>query len=371
MVQNADVVIIGGGIAGVSAAAMLAGDAKVIVLEAEDQLGYHSTGRSAAIYFRNYGNETVRALNDASAATFENPENICDGPLLSERGLLFIANENEIAAMGEFVKGAIGLEELSADDACKIVPILKKDQIKCAVYEAGVRDIDVDLLLHGYARKVRINGGQVINRAKVVALAREQGKWHIETEKPGSFAAPVIVNAAGAWADKIAVMAGIAPVGLMPLRRSMVVVPPPAGHDISKWPLFASAAHKWYAKPGSGKLMISPADEDLVEPHDAWADDMVIAEGIARFEKAVDMTITHIEHSWAGLRSFAPDQTPVVGFANEDNGFFWLAGQGGYGVQTSPGLSELCAQLILGRQVLLDRSIVAALSPLRFATAIK
>jgi D-arginine dehydrogenase len=185
----------------------------------------------------------------------------------------------------------------------------------------------------------------------------------------GAFEAPVIVNAAGAWADEVARLAGIRPLGLTPKRRSAAILPPPEGVDVTGWPLVASVSMAWYAKPDAGKFMVSPADEDPVEPHDAWPDDMVLAEGLHRFAQAMDYEITRVERSWAGLRTFAPDGDPVAGFDPEAEGFFWLAGQGGHGVQTSPALAALTADLILGRAPSLPGDVVAALSPGRPALA--
>ena len=364
MTQKADIIVIGGGIAGIGAAARMAPDADVIVLEQEAMIGYHSTGRSAAIFIRNYGNEVLRSLNAASEATLVEPEGISDHSLLSPRGEMLIASENEIAAFEAYVDGGQGMEELSAKEATKLVPILRQDRIQRAVIERDARDIDVDRLLQGFARLLKTYGGRVVTQAEVVRISKTGNTWHVETPA-GIFQAPVLVNAAGAWADIIASRAGVARIGLQALRRSVAVLPAPSGHDVSNWPLFASVSEAWYAKPEAGKLIVSPADEDLVEPHDAWPDDMVLAEGIDRFEQAVTMTVTRVERSWAGLRNFVADRTPVVGFAESTEGFFWLAGQGGYGVQTSPALSNLSADLILGRSPSLSADIVAALHPTR------
>ncbi|MEX0582692.1 MAG: FAD-binding oxidoreductase, partial [Sneathiella sp.] len=192
------------------------------------------------------------------------------------------------------------------------------------------------------------------------------GLWSVETPA-GVFQAPVLINAAGAWADLVADMAGIKRVGLTPMRRSAILLPAPPDHDITRWPLFVTASEQWYAKPEAGKLFVSPADEDPVEPHDAWPDDMVMAEGLDRFEKAVTVPVTRVEKSWAGLRSFVPDRTPVVGFDGEADGFFWLAGQGGYGMQTAPALAALATALCLRKTAALPQNIISALSPRRFS----
>ena len=249
------------------------------------------------------------------------------------------------------------------------MPILRPEPIAGAVIERGARDIDVDRALQGYARLLRARGGRIVTGAAVSGITRDGAAWNVTRD--AVHAAPVLVDAAGAWADDIARLAGAAPVGLRPMRRSAALLPAPEGRDISHWPLFGSVAETWYAKPDAGRLMVSPADEDPVDPHDAWADDMVLAEGLYRYEQAVTVPVTRVEGNWAGLRSFAPDRTPVVGFARGSEGFFWLAGQGGYGVQTAPALARLAAALIAGQSPALARETVAALSPERFSNVEK
>jgi len=360
-----DIIVIGGGIAGISAAAELAAHARVTVIETEAQLGYHSTGRSAAIFIRNYGNATLRALNAAAAPVFEAPEGISDRSLLSPRGELLLAGENELGTLQAYCDGASGIDLLEAADAVDLVPILRPERIVRAALERDAQDIDVDRMLQGYARLLKARGGQVVTSAPVTAIQRGHAAWQV-TAGDRPFTAPVLVNAAGAWADPVARLAGVAPLGITPMRRSAALLPAPLGHDISRWPLFGSISETWYAKPDAGKLMVSPADEDPVAPHDAWPDDMVLAEGLHRYEQAVTVPVTRVDHSWAGLRSFAADRTPVAGFAPEADGFFWLAGQGGYGVQTAPALARLTAALVTGAEPGLSDATVAALSPARF-----
>jgi len=364
MIETADILVIGGGIAGISAAARMAPDARVTLLEQEETIGYHSTGRSAAVFVRNYGNDILRALNKASEPELEEPVGISDTSLLSSRGVLMIASKDEIPAVEAYLARAEGVEELSPQEAVQQIPILRQDRIERAVFERGARDIDVDRLLQGFAKLIRAHGGRLVNHAEAVRINRLDGKWLVETPA-GKFEAPVLVNAAGAWADVVAKRAGVDRVGLQPMRRSFAVLSAPAGYDVDAWPLCVSASETWYFKPAAGKLMVSPADEDPVEPHDAWPDDMVLAEGLDRFEKATNMTVTRVERSWAGLRNFVADRTPVVGFASGAEGFFWLAGQGGYGVQTSPALANLAADLVLDRPPRLSLEVVAALDPSR------
>lgn len=357
-----DILVIGGGIAGISAGARLASDASVTVLEAEPVIGHHSSGRSAAIFIRNYGNATLRALNAASAPFLAEPDGVCDSSLLSPRGELLLATEDDLSKFNDYLSGSDGLERVSPAQALELVPILREEAIAAAAIEWDAQDIDVDRMLQGFARKVRGHGGKIVTGAAVSSISRDNGLWSVVTPA-GEFAAPVVINAAGGWADAVAKLAGVRALGLSALRRSAVLIPAPDGQVIDRWPLFANAGDQWYAKPEAGKLMISPADEDPVEPHDVWADDMVVAEGLHRFEQAVTIPVARVEHSWAGMRTFAPDRTPVVGFAPESEGFFWLAGQGGYGMQTAPALSQLAADLCLGRLSPLDKIVIEALSP--------
>jgi len=273
-----------------------------------------------------------------------------------------VASEEELPVLDAYLDGAVGVERLTGHEAAEIVPILRPERIAGALIERDARGIDVDLLLQGYARMLRGRGGQIVTGAQVQALRHEAGQWHVDTAQ-GTFTAPVIVNAAGAWADEVAVMAGLPRLALQPYRRSAAIIPAPAGHDSDQWPIFGSIAETWYAKPEAGKLMVSPADEDPVDPHDAWPEDMVLAEGLHRFEQAVTHEVTRLEHSWAGLRTFAPDRTPVAGFDPRGTGFFWLAGQGGYGVQTAPALSQFSAALLTGAAPVLNAVTRAALAP--------
>ncbi|MBE7637781.1 FAD-dependent oxidoreductase [Sneathiella sp. P13V-1] len=364
MSTAADVIVIGGGMAGISAAAEIALDAKVIVLEAEKTIGYHASGRTAAIFIRNYGNDTLRALNAISEDFFLNPEGVAETSLLTPRGQLIFAHESELNALNTYLQGAEGMEVLTSKEAGELVPILKTDLIVKAAYEKTAQDIDVDRMLQGYQRLLKSRQGTVITGAPVTEMKHEAGAWYIEAGGE-HYQANVIVNAAGAWVDEIANKANVPPVGANPLRRSAAILPRPEIDGFDKWPLFVSASESFYAKPEAGTLMVSPADEDSVEPHDAWPDDMVLAEGLYRFEEATTMDVTRLEHSWAGLRTFVQDKTPVVGYAPDAEGFFWLAGQGGYGIQTAPALSKLTADLIAGRKPKIEADVLAALAPER------
>ena len=355
-----DILIIGGGIAGISAAARLSEHASVTLLEGESALGYHASGRSAALFEENYGCASVNALSRASADYLRH----ANGGYLTPRGFLLVARKDEDAVF-EADLAELASEEVSVTEARAFVPILN-DTITRAAYHSGAQDIDTDRLIQDFAKHLRANGGKVITNAMVDAINFASGSWTVRAGDH-SYTAPTLVNAGGAWADQIAQMAGIAPIGITPMRRSMARVPAPGGHDVSKWPIFFGIGETWYAKPDAGKLLISPADEDLVVPHDAYADDMVLAEGIDRYQQHVTEDITRVETTWAGLRSFAPDRTLVLGRDAVNPGFVWCAGQGGYGFQTAPGASQLMADLVLGRPSELDAATIAALSPSRFA----
>jgi D-arginine dehydrogenase len=364
---DTDIAIIGAGIAGAGVAAELAGDFKVVLAEQEDCAGYHSTGRSAAIFIRNYGNATIRALSNASAPLFEGADRaLFRQPLLTQRGLLYVAGADGVDKHRELITSADGLCEIDAGAAVAKVPVLRRETIAAAAYEEDARDINVAALHEGWLRKARTAGAGLLTGAPLLRAAYEGGHWRIET--PAVRITPkILVNAAGAWADKVAERGGVATLGMTPMRRSMAVIPAPEGQDIAGWPLVADAAEGWYFKPEAGKLFVSPAEEILVEPHDAYVDDMVLAEGLYRFEQAVDVPVTRVERSWAGLRTFAPDRTPVAGFDATAANFFWLAGQGGYGIQTAPALSHLAGQLIRRASLPGDlEALVPALSPDRF-----
>lgn len=370
---TADVIIIGGGIAGAGCAAMLSQNrASVVLLEREETCGYHSTGRSAAMFFRSYGKPQIRALTRASAPfLLETPEGFSEAPLTEPRGALMTAAPGEDEALADAVANSDGLFALvSPDEAAEIVPILRKERVIGGAWEADARDIDVDALHQGWLRQIR-SKGRIVCDAEVTGLSHGAGVWSVQTSG-GSFSAPVVVNAAGAWCDAVAEMAGARPIGLQPARRSAALLPAPEGVDLARVPLFGDLAETYYSRPQSGMLMVSPADETPVDPHDAFADDMDLAEGLHHFEQATTVAVTRVAHNWAGLRTFAPDRVTVCGFAPDADGFFWLAGQGGYGIQTAPAMSMLAAALIGGEacpeSLLAEGVDPAALSPARFQT---
>ncbi|MFT7593938.1 MAG: D-arginine dehydrogenase [Paracoccaceae bacterium] len=351
-----DVVVIGAGIAGASVAAELSETRRVLLLEQESQPGYHTTGRSAALFTVSYGPPIIRALTRASEAFYRAPPaDFTDTNLLSPRGAMFIANpdqRDEMAAAAEELKSSITM--IDAEQARQIVPILRDTYVDGAFIDKGASDIDVNALHQAYLRQLRARGGDLRTRAQVTGLSQSgtgSGTgWQVETAQ-GVFTAPIVVNAAGAWADEIAVMAGLDPAGLTPKRRTALLVAPPDGADITTWPLVVDVEEKFYLKPDAGKLLISPADATPSAPCDAQPDEMDVAICVDRIQTAFDLPVRRIDHKWAGLRSFFPDGCPVAGFDPNAPGFFWLAGQGGYGIQSAPALARASAALITGKPI--------------------
>jgi len=354
-----DIVVIGGGVAGISAAARLSHLGNVTLIEAEAQTGYHSSARSAALFEENYGKPTTRALNAASRDFHEN----ANGGVLSPRGLMLLGAKDEADRFAADVAD-MGLEQITTTEARALVPILS-DYVDRAAYHAAAWDIDTDLLMQNWLRELRGNGGSVMTGARVETITRTRAGWQLTTPA-GDVTCRVIVNAAGAWADQVAVSAGVRPLGLTPLRRSMARLAAPGGHAVSNWPMIFGPGESWYAKPDAGALLVSPAEEDLVDPHDAFADDMTLAEGLARYQEYVTPEVTRPVATWAGLRTFAPDRQLVLGRAVDAPTFIWCAGQGGYGFQTAPAASALIADVVANRTPQLGADLAAALSPARF-----
>jgi D-arginine dehydrogenase len=343
---TAEIIVIGGGIAGASVGARLAGDYKLVVLEMEDRPGYHSTGRSAATYEPNYGPPSIRSLTRASRDFFvAPPRGFAPSPLVSPRNSIFIVPDHQQGEAEALLRTGTDFNPITIAEARRQFPPLRETYAKEALLDATTADIDVDLLHQGFLRLIKAQGGEVLCMAEVQEIGRRAGVWEVSTPV-GVFAAPIVINAAGAWGDVIAEKAGLRPIGLQPKRRSMAVVPVEADMNVMAWSFASDVGETWYAKPSGGRLLISPAEAEPVAPHDAFADDMTLAEGIARFQEAVDIEVTRLAGSWGGLRSFAPDDNPVCGFDSEEEGFFWLIGQGGYGIQSSPALSELAAALV-------------------------
>ena len=357
MVERADFLVIGAGMAGASAAYELASHGSVIVLERESQPGYHSTGRSAALYTQTYGHSVVRALTVASWDFYTRPpEGFSDHPLLTPRGVLLIGRADQTAALErDFTEGrrlTPTVERLDRQQALARAPFLREDYVAGAVWEPDAMDLDVHAIHTGYLRGLKARGGRVVTDAGVQAVERRDGLW-VATTPAGTFAAPVLVNAAGGWADVLAGMAGVRPVGLVPKRRTAVTFAPvfadPAdAAGLNDWPMVIDVDEQFYVKPDAGRLLLSPADETPVEPCDVQPEELDIAIAIDRMEQAARFTVRRIAHKWAGLRSFVADKVMVVGYDDGAEGFFWLAGQGGYGIQTAPAMGRTAAALATG-----------------------
>jgi D-arginine dehydrogenase len=368
LATSADFLVIGAGAAGASAAYELAASGAVIVLEQEERPGVHATGRSAALFSETYGNATVRVLSRASRSFLEGaPNDFCETAIVRPRGAMFVAARADLAVLAELARAeGDAFTSLSGEEVRARVPILRSRASVAGLYEAGAMDIDVDALHQGWLRGLRRRGGGLVVDARVRSLAREGGAWIAGTAR-GAFTAPVVVNAAGAWADGVGGLAGIGPLGLRPKRRTAALVDGP-DLDFASWPLVIDSRERFYFKPDAGRLLISPADETDSAPCDAQPDDLDVALAADRVAAATTLQVRRIRHRWAGLRTFAPDRTPVCGFDPRTEGFFWLAGQGGYGIQTAPALARLTAALVAGAPGR-SEAIARAVSPDRLVVA--
>ena len=352
MAENADFIIIGAGIAAASVGYWLAPHGRVILLERESQPGYHSTGRSAALFMESYGTPQVRALTMASRAFLQAPPTgFCEHPLLSVRGALMVAAPGQEALLAEHwqVLRAITprAQLLDRAGACALVPVLRPERVLGAVFEPDAADMDVDALHQGYLRGLRHAGGAVLCNAEVTALKRSADLWQVHAGGV-NYEAPVVLNAAGAWADMVAALASVAPIGLQPRRRSALTFPAPEGVVTANWPMAIGVGEDWYFKPDAGLLLGSSANADPVAPQDVQPEEMDIALAIYRIEEMTTLSIRRPTRAWAGLRSFVADGDLVGGFDTEVPGFFWVAAQGGYGIQTSAAMGEACAALVRG-----------------------
>jgi D-arginine dehydrogenase len=372
---QADFIIIGAGIAAASAGYWLAPHGRVIVLERESQPGYHSTGRSAALFMESYGTPQVRGLTMASRAFFANPPpGFTQHPLISPRGAMMVAGLAEQAELDEqwnvFRSVTPHAQKLSRAETCALVSVMRPEMVLGAVLEPDAADMDVHAIHQGYLRGLRQAGGMVVCDAPVTGLTRVGGNWQVEAGGV-LYEAPVVLNAAGAWADGVGQMAGAAPIGLQPKRRSAFIFQPPPGVDFIRWPMVAGVTEGWYFKPDAGMLLGSPANADPVVPHDVQPEELDIAMAIHRISEMTTLTIRRPTRTWAGLRSFVPDGDLVGGFDAKLPGFFWVAAQGGYGIQTSAAMGEACAAMARGLalpQRIADFGLTEAmLSPRRLA----
>ena len=355
-----DYLIIGGGIAGISAAARLSEHGPTLVLEAEAHLAYHTSGRSAALYEQNYGSRSTVALAKAARADFDS---MLSG-VLSPRGFLLVCLQGEEAQF-EYDLEHMHLSEVTVADAAKLVPILDRSSVIRTASSATARDIDTDMMLQIFARQIRANGGTVETNQQVTAIDKTMQGWRVTTGS-GQYEAQKIVNAAGAWGDEIAQMAGMPKIGLTPFRRSVARLSAPGGQVVHGWPMLFGPGERWYAKPDAGGLIVSLAEETPSPPMDAWAHDIDLAEALSRYQDYVTEPVTRPVASWAGLRTFAPDRNLVLGPAPQDDSFVWCVGQGGYGFFTAPAASQLVADTVVGNKPNYSADILAELSPSRF-----
>lgn len=344
---DCDAIVIGAGIAGASVAAFLAPNARVVLLEREAQPGMHTTGRSAAMFEETYGPPQVRALTRASRAWFER-----DATWLTPRGSLFVGRAEQRDAVDTMhaalaAEGA-AVQRVGAAQAMAHVPLLRPEATAHALACEGGCDIDVHAVHQQYLREARSHDAALVLDIRLIRLEHVHQRWEAEASDGRRWRAPIVVNAAGAWVDEVAGLAGVAPIGIQPRRRSAFTFAPPAGSDVRAWPLVVGIDEDFYFKPDAGLLLGSPANADLVQPHDVVAEELDVATGIARIEEATTMTIRRPLRTWAGLRSFVPSGDLVGDFEDAVPGFFWCCGQGGYGIQTSPAMGEACAARILG-----------------------
>jgi D-arginine dehydrogenase len=348
-VTSSDILIIGGGIAGLSAAAALSRHAHVAVLEAEEQIGYHSSGRSATMVHYALGDRLVRALTLASRAFFDSPpEGFTDVPLGHRMPVLVHAREEErgaLDALAAEISLFASLVRLDARGVHELCPLLKDDAVHGIADRNGTR-LDPHALLQGNLRQLRGRGGELHVGQRIARIARDGGAWTTTTETGEQFTAPILVNAAGSWADHVAKLAGIQPIGLQPKRRTIITFDAPPGTPLDGLPFAKTIGDELYFAPESGRLFASPMDEGPSDPCDAQPDEYEMALAAYRMEERTTVKVDRIHSRWAGLRTFTPDRHPAVGFATDADGFFWLAGQGGFGLQTSPAMAAITASLI-------------------------
>ncbi|RWC75159.1 FAD-binding oxidoreductase [bacterium M00.F.Ca.ET.141.01.1.1] len=362
------IIVIGGGIAGLSLAAEMADWAEVTVIEREPHLGYHASGRSAALFSETYGNRLVRALTLASRQA------IADGGFAAHRrGALHVGWTGDDAAIdrlaGELQALVPSVRRLSAAELHALVPVIAREATCGGVYEPDAVDVDTGKMLAASASALKAGGGIIRTGEEVRAISPDGRGLRVETSA-GVYSADIVVNAAGAWVDVVAGLAGLSGLGFQPKRRTAFLFDAPAGADISNWPLVVDLHEQFYFKPDAGRLIGSLADETDSEPCDAWPEDIDVAIAVDRIEQATSMRIGRPSTPWAGLRTFAPDRTPVAGFDPRLPGFFWLGGQGGYGFQVSLTLARMSAALIRGEPLPADVAALgvtaAALAPDRF-----
>ncbi|MAG30300.1 MAG: FAD-dependent oxidoreductase [Deltaproteobacteria bacterium] len=385
--ETCDFVVIGAGIAGASAAYALQQHGRTVLLEREPLPGQHTTGRSAAFLVESYGAPVVRTLTRASRPFFESPpEGFAAEGLLHSNPVLWIANNAQRASLAANLEegraSGAPLEEIDLERAYSLCPVLRKDYVAAAVVEASAAHIDVAGLLDAFVSGFRRRGGELVSKAEVTRIRPQRASalgmggtpssWTIEAGGR-TFSTGIVVNAAGAWSDEIGRLAGAQPIGLQPLRRTAITFAPPDGCDVRDWPNVIDADEAFYFKPEGAVLLASPCDETPSEPCDPRAEEIDIAMAADRVQRVSTFEIGHIQRAWAGLRSFVRDRGPVIGMDPDLPGFFWLAGQGGFGIMTSPAASRATAELAIGGKLPRDLEMLglepADLSPARLRVA--
>jgi len=368
-VNNPDILVIGGGIAGLSAAAALSKHARVMVLEAEDQIGYHSSGRSATMLHYALGDRLVRALTLASRPFFDDPpDGFTDVPIGHAMPVLIHGREDEREALDQLeadLSAFAQLERLDAASVHELCPLLKDDAAHGLADRRGIR-LDPHALLQGNLRQLRTRGGELRTSQRIAAIEHSGGAWTVTSETGHRFSAPILVNAAGAWADEVAKVAGVQPVGLEPKRRTIITFDAPPGTDLDHLPFAKTVGDELYFAPESGRLFASPMDEVPSDPTDAQPDEYEVALAAHRMAERTTVEVKQIHSKWAGLRSFTPDHHPAAGFAPDAEGFFWLAGQGGFGLQTSPAMAAIVESRIAGTEWPVADVDASDLAPDRF-----
>ena len=363
-----DVLVIGAGIAGATCAAHLSVDHRVALIEAEEQAGYHTTGRSAAVWDPNYGLPEILALTRMSRDFFVSPPaGFAETPLVSPRLVVYLAPQDQTQALDEKLAGNARLREIGVAKLHEMVPALRPGYAVRAAIEGDAFDMDVAAIHQGFLRQLKANAGVLALRSRAGRISRDGGIWNVEVIGGAVFRAPIVVNAAGAWGDEVAAQAGVAKIGLVPKRRTGVIIDP-APFMPADWPMLNDIAHTWYCRPEARtKLMLSPADETDDVPHDVQPDELDVAIAVDRMQQALDIEVRRVEHRWAGLRTFAPDRNFAFGFDAAAEGFMWCVGQGGYGIQTSPAAGRLVADLVSGRNPGVAENIVTGIDPKRFS----
>ncbi|WP_374384725.1 NAD(P)/FAD-dependent oxidoreductase [Dongia sp.] len=376
MSNSSDFLVIGAGVSGAAVGAELAEIGSVTLLEMEERPGYHSSGRSAALYTPNYGPAVVRAIIGASAEFYRQPmEGFTDHALLTPRQAMSFVPAGSEAKIDEFIAAATPatpLQEISVDQACKLAPLLKREAVARAVLDPHVMDMDAGAIHQGFLKLFKHRGGRTFTDRRVTALERTAGRWHAESSSGERFDARIVINAGGAWADEIGQLAGLKPINLTPMRRTAIIIAGDPTLAPPSLPAVDDGATEAYVKPDAGRLMASLGDATPSAPCDAQPEDLDMAMIVDWLERNTHLTVRRIEHSWAGLRSFVPDHCPVVGFDRDAEGFFWLAGQGGYGIMLSAALGRLSRGLIADGSMppdLIARGVdLAALAPERCRT---